>query len=638
MTTSRLHRTTVFALSAALAACAAQPPADSEPAGDPAALFKTHCAGCHENADTKAPPTANLRKMPVQRISQTMEMGIMQPMAAALTPEQRRQVAQWLAAEEDAKRNQWLQARACPRETPVAVTGQENWGFGSSNARNPRNVRLDRTNIGRLEVLWSLALPEVTSMRSLPVAAGDTLFLGGQDGRLLALDRATGCVRWHLAVGGPVRTALTLERTPDGIATLFFADELGTVYGVNATTGALRWKTSVKTHPMSLTSGSMAYHDGRLFVPISSFEVVVAGSPKHECCRAHGGVTALDAQSGAKLWNYATTKDAEKTYVNADGVQMWGPSGAVVWNRPTVDGGRGLIYFGTGENASSPATDKSDAIIALDLKTGEQRWVYQALANDAWNYACNLRGANCPKENGPDFDFGAPPILVKDGKGPGKGDLLLAGQKSGEVFALDPDRSGALVWRHHFTPTAVKFNTNAGIHHGMAAEGTRLIVPISDSEHKSAGHVPNPGIHALSIADGKLQWSHPLARGCEFDPADRPGVGLGANEPGARPRSPWPTCPFHNAPSAPPTLANGLAYVATLDGKVHILDGASGETVRVLETNRSFAAGNGVEGHGGAIDVGGALVSEDQLIVTSGYALFGQMPGNMLVVYGLAKK
>lgn len=601
---------------------------------DPAALFKTHCAICHEKPEeTKAPPVEHLRSLPAQRIHQTLELGIMQPMAAALTGEERLKVAKWLAAEEDAKRNEWLKAAACPGETPATLTGEENWGMGRQNRRNPSGVKIDAGNLDRLELQWSLALPAVGAMRSLPVVAGDALYLGGQDARLLALDRRSGCVRWHLAVDGAIRNALTLERTPDGINTLFFADELGTVYAVDATRGTLRWRQSVKIHPTTIVSGSIAYHDGRIFVPLSQFEVMVAANPQHECCRAHGGITALDALTGQKRWHFATTPDAKPTAKSAVGTQMWGPSGASVWNRPTVDAARGLLYFGTGENGSSPATDTSDAIIALDLETGARRWVFQALPDDAWNLSCNFKGPNCPRENGPDFDFGASAMLVEDGRGKGRGGLLLAGQKSGEVFALDPD-SGALAWRHHFTPTAKHFNTNAGIHHGMATDGRLAIVPIADSEHPSHGHAPQPGVHAISVADGKVLWSHRFERGCVMDPADRPGTGV-ADKLGGAKRNPWPACSFYYAPSAPPTLANGLAYVATLDGKLHVFDAASGRILRAFETNRAYRASNGVDGHGGAIDVGGPLVAGDQVVVTSGYAMFGQMPGNMLLVFGL---
>lgn len=594
---------------------------------DMATLFRTACATCHEVPETKAPPTATLRQLPAARILMAMELGKMQPQAAGLAPQQRVDLSRWLAAEEDAKRDAWIAERACARETPVPVTGRGNWGLGRDNRREAVDVAIGRGNLDDLELQWSVALPAVTTMRSQPVVAGDTVFLGSKGAHLLALDRRSGCVRWSLATDAPVHSALTLDRTPDGVATLFFADELAMVYAVDATTGRLRWRERVKWFPTSIVSGPIGYHDGRLYVPLSSFEVAAAGLPTHECCRSHGGIAALDATTGKALWRYDTTPHAVRTTVTRDGTQLWGPSGAPVWNSPTVDATRGVLYFGTGQNSSSPATDTSDAIIALDLATGERRWIFQALADDAWNAACLSGGASCPVENGPDFDFGAAVILLRRPEG----DLLLAGQKSGEVFALDPDRKGAVVWRRRVGSGS----SNGGIHHGMATDGQRVYVPVADPERRIAGYVPKPGIYALDVDDGELLWSHPVERGCVFDPADAPLIGLAEMAQGKAQRSPWPACSYYYGQSAAAVVANGIVYAGALDGRLRLLDADGGQALRVIETNRPYRAGNGIDGHGGAIDVGGAIVEGNQLFVLSGYGMFGQMPGNMLLVYGL---
>jgi polyvinyl alcohol dehydrogenase (cytochrome) len=603
--------------------------ASADAPDDTAALYKATCAICHDVPETKAPPTATLRQLPAARILMAMELGKMQPQAAVLKPEQRVRLSKWLAAEEDAKRDAWIAERACAHETPVPVTGRENWGLGRDNRRQAEDVRIDRVNVGALELLWSVALPGVTTMRSQPVVAGDTVFLGSKGGHLLALDRHSGCVRWAFPTDGPIHSAITLDRTPDGINTLFFADELATVYAVDATNGKPRWRERVKWFPTSIISGPTTYYDGRLYVPMSSFEVAAAGLPTHECCRSHGGIAALDATTGAALWRFDTTPHAIKTVVNRDGVQMWGPSGAVVWNSPTIDPKRGLLYFGTGQNSSSPATATSDAIIALDLKTGAQRWIFQALADDAWNAACLGGGASCPAENGPDFDFGAPVMLVERKSG----DLLLAGQKSGEVLALDPDKDGAVVWRKRIGSGS----SNGGVHHGLASDGERVYVPIADPERKVAGYVPRPGVYALAVDDGKLLWSHPVERGCKFDPQDAPLVGLAEMAKGKSDRSPWPECSYYYGQSAAAVIANGVVYAGALDGRMRLLDTQSGAALRIIETNRAFQGSNGVAGHGGAIDVGGAVVDGDQLFILSGYGMFGQMPGNMLLVYGLRR-
>jgi polyvinyl alcohol dehydrogenase (cytochrome) len=604
--------------------------ASADAPDDSEALFKTSCAICHEVPETKAPPTATLRQLPAAQILMAMEFGKMQPQASALQPEQRVRLAKWLAAAEDAKRDAWITEKSCPGFAAVVVTGRENWGLGRDNARHVPDARIERRNVEALELQWSIALPAVTTMRSQPVVAGDTVFLGSKGAHLLALDRHSGCVRWSFKTDAPVHSALTLDRTPDGIATLFFADEMATVYAVDATRGTLRWRERVKWFPTSIISGPITHHAGRLFVPLSSFEVAAAGLPTHECCRTHGGIQALDALTGKAVWRFDSTPHATKTYVNRDGVQMWGPSGAVVWNSPTVDVKRSALYFGTGQNSSSPAGDTSDAIIALDLETGARRWVFQALADDAWNAACLSGGASCPRENGPDFDFGASVILLERKQG----DLLLAGQKSGEVFALDPDRNGAVVWRNRVGSGS----SNGGIHHGLATDGKRVYVPVADPERKVAGYVPRPGVSALAVDDGHVLWSHPVQRGCDFDAADAPLVGLAEMARGKSERSPWPDCSYYYGQSAAAVIANGVVYAGALDGRLRLFDARNGNLLRVIETRQAIKASNGVEGHGGAIDVGGAIVAGDQLFVLSGYGMFGQMPGNLLLVYGLPSR
>jgi len=613
---------------------AAPAKAQTTPDASGEALYQTHCATCHANPATRSPALQTLQQMPLSRILSALEFGKMQAQAAMLAPAQRLALGQWLAAADDADRDAWMAAHACRAPLgEIPVDGTQNWGFGVNNARSLRaGVAIGPGNIERLRLAWTLALPQVTDMRSQPVAAGSALFLGTQAGSLLALDQASGCVHWHFAATGSIRSALALAATPDGVPTLFFADDLGSAYAVDARSGALRWRANVKLFPTSVVSGSPSYHDGRLFVPVSSFEVAVAGMPTHECCRSHGGVIALDAASGARQWAYHTTPEAQQTQKNAAGVQMWGPSGASVWSTPTVDAKRGLLYVGTGENLTRPATGTSDAVIALDIASGKERWHFQALADDVWNGACQLGGPNCPENPGPDWDIGASVVLVTAADGR---DRLLVGQKSGELFVLDPDANGRLLWRKRLSQ-GTRNGGNSGIHWGMASDGEHVFAPVSDPDWKLPGYTPRPGVYALRVADGEMLWEHPVTRGCTVDPADVPLAGLAEMRQGqSAPRSPWPACSYFYAHSAAALLANGVVYAGALDGRLRALDAASGRELRVFETARPVRADNGVEGHGGSIDVGGVLAHGRRLFITSGYAMFRQMPGNVLFAYAL---
>jgi len=163
-------------------------------------------------------------------------------------------------------------------------------------------------------------------------------------------------------------------------------------------------------------------------------------NPAYECCTFRGAVLALDAYSGTSRWKAFTIptapREAGRTRV---GTRILAPSGAPIWNSPAIDAQRGVLYVGTGENYSSPANDTSDALIAFRLQDGAMVWYAQKTANDAWNVACMLPdNPNCPKENGPDVDFGASTIVLRDAK---RGDLLLAGQKSGWVYGVEPGRA-----------------------------------------------------------------------------------------------------------------------------------------------------------------------------------------------------
>ena len=598
-------------------------------------LFDKHCSSCHDNPAMHAPSREALSGFSKETVMVALEFGKMQPMAAHLSKTERGLIAIYLAG--SAPADEWIAEHGCSN----AGSGDDteyvaNWGLGEHNRRfmSGEQAGINRDNVESLELAWSLAFPKVTDMRSQPAVIGDTLYFGDKTGKIYAIDRHRGCIRAHTEVLSGIRSAITVATLNSGKKLLVFADSMASIYALDPDSLDTVWQEAARIYETSIITGSITYHDDRLFVPVSSYEVAVSGSPSHVCCKSHGGVIALDATDGDKLWEWEGTADATVQGKNAAGADLYGPSGVSVWSTPTIDAKRNRIYFGTGENLSLPATDTSDAIIALDIDTGELAWKFQALADDVWNAACLNDGPNCPPNAGGDFDFGASVILAElpDGR-----ELLLAGQKSGDVFALTPD--GEPVWQQQVShagigPNLHQSTTNGGVHWGMALSGERLLVAAADPERVRPEYIPKPGLHALNLADGEVLWFQPVTRGCEIAEEHKPKIGLENMRAGKKIElEDQYRCSYYYGLSAAVLATEELVFSAGLDGKIRAFDITTGDVLWQAQTAVSIEADNGITGHGGAIDVSGQVMADGWLYVQSGYSMFGQLPGNVLLAY-----
>jgi polyvinyl alcohol dehydrogenase (cytochrome) len=320
-------------------------------------------------------------------------------------------------------------------------------------------------------------------------------------------------------------------------------------------------------------------------------------------------VAVYDALSGERLWVGYTIDEAPRVVgKNAIGTERIAPSGAPVWNTPSIDAKRGLMYLGTGENYSSPANDTSDAILALSLKDGSIVWRQQMTAGDAWNMGCETEEKiNCPPENGPDYDFGAATILATSSDGR---DIILAGQKSGEVFGLDPDQGGKILWRRKLGRGGIQ----GGVHFGMAVDGDTLYVPMSDFDGGPRWPgVAKPGMYAVDIRTGKTLWYTPGATDvCGQREYCQPGI------------------------SAPATALKGGVIAGAMDGHLRAYSGKDGSVLWDVDTATTFSTLDGGNAHGGSLGgAAGAVLSGGMLYVNSGYGIYFHMPGNVLLAYGL---
>jgi polyvinyl alcohol dehydrogenase (cytochrome) len=599
---------------------AAQAPAPSAATSHGATLFASACASCHLGQVAKAPHVTMLQIMSADSILKALTTGVMQQQAAALSVDDRRAVAEFLAGAPIGRHTIAAPVQCSRERTPTFDRGKPpfaaGWGIQPGNTRliSAADAGLAKGDLPNLELKWAFAYPDAVRARSAPVLAGGWLFVGSHNGDVYALEPATGCVIWTFAAASEVRTGIVVSAWQAGDATArplaFFGDLVGNVYGIDAVTGTQVWRQKADEHPNTTITGTPSMHGDRLFVPVSSLEVVPAAKPDYPCCSFRGSVVAYRAATGERLWqSYTIAEPATQRGLNRSGTPQFGPSGAPIWNSPAIDGPRNQLYVGTGENYSSPATKTSDAIIAMDLDTGKIEWTFQATPNDAWNTACDQPNEdNCPDEDGPDFDFGAATVLAhaSDGR-----DFVLGGQKSGVVHAVDPD-TGALVWQTRVGRGGIQ----GGIHFGMAVAGDRVLVPINDMQDGRTYPDPaQPGLHALDLRTGAIVWRHPLAgEGCEGRPFCNPGI------------------------SSAVTAAPDFVMAGGMDGVLRIHDVATGELVWSYATARPFDTISGAPGAGGSIGgAAGPIAADGMIFVNSGYGIYQHMPGNVLLAFGKKK-
>lgn len=585
-------------------------------AQDGAALYRRHCATCHEaGAQTRAPSREALRQLTPERIISALE-SIASPMAnmgLARTREERRAVARYLSGKPfGTEKPPDLEHIGCKQSAAVFDPGSgpdwNGWSPTPSNNRfqNAAAAGLDADRVAQLKLKWAFAFPGDIEAYSQATIAGDRVFVGSEGRRVYSLDRATGCVYWSFIADAGVRAAITVGPIGNSYAA-YVSDLSANVYAIDAASGRLLWKTSVDRHRAARITGAPRLHAGRLYVPVASLEEGSGALPDYECCTFRGSLLALDAATGKQIWKtYMIPEEARVVGKNSEGIRQRGPSGAGVWSSPTLDIDHKVIYVATGDNYSLPASRTSDAIVALDMDTGRMRWVRQLTEKDAWNVACiQSNSTNCPQNAGPDFDFASSAILVNL---PNGRRALVAGQKSGVVHALDPDREGEILWQVR----AGKGGVVGGIEWGPATDEENIYVAVSDVQLNNQGQVSpkgGGGLLALQLADGKQTW--------RVDPPLCSETRKGCSP----------------AQSAAVTVIPGVVFSGSLDGHLRAYSTTDGRVIWDFDTAREFTTVNGVSGRGGAINGPGPTAVGGMLFVNSGYGFLGQMPGNVLLAF-----
>lgn len=585
------------------------PPQSTAPDG--AALYRQRCAACHDNPQDRIPPRFILARRTADEVIEAMTTGGMKQQAAGLSSAEIRAIAVYVTGKQPSALLDGNElANMCKEPAgPIDLKAPQwnGWGRDTDNTRFQPQPGLKPEDVPRLKVKWSFAYPGNLAYGQ-PSVIGDRLYITSEVGQIYCLNARTGCTHWTINAGAGVRTAISVGPLPAGSAAKFaayFGDEKSFVHAVDAASGKLLWKTKVEEHPISRITGTPLLHRNRLYVPVSSFEESAGRDAKYECCTFRGSIVALDAYTGRIVWKSHAIPEKPKPFKkNSAGTQMYGPAGAAIWSAPTIDLKRRVIYAATGNSYTDVDTGNADAIVAFDLATGRIRWVNQVTPNDNFLVGCRTPGVgNCPEEPGPDHDFGSSPILrtMPNGK-----QVLLCGQKSGVIYALDPDNRGRKLWE-------VKVGNGGalgGIEWGPAADESNVYVAVADPGGQADKR--KPGLTALKIATGERLWHVPA------------------------PRVPcsWGQSRCTNAQSAAVTVIPGVVFSGTTDGHLRAYSTKDGSVIWDFDTAaQPYAAVNGRQAKGGSLDAGGPTIVNGVLYVNSGYGRFVGQPGNALLAF-----
>jgi polyvinyl alcohol dehydrogenase (cytochrome) len=621
------------ALSPLLCAQSAAQPQEINANKEGEALFKQRCAMCHEGGVPKAPNRAALKQMSPENVRFALLSGSMKMLGAGLSLAQIGAIAEYLTGKLPGKEQ--IPAEAfCPTggaafTDPLAKPHWNGWGGDLEQHRfQPAEMaQLSAAQVPKLKLRWAFGFAGVTRAFAQPTVAGGRVFVGSAERKVYSLGAETGCIHWVFDADFPVRTAISIGQS-GGNWVAYFGDQHANAYAVNAATGKLLWKTHVDEHPAAVITGTPTLAGDRLYVPASSIEEFIGADPHYECCRFRGSVSALDAATGKTVWKAYTVYDEPKpTRKNKLGAQLWGPSGAGVWSSPTVDLKKHLVYITTGDNYSDPPTTTSDSFLAFDLDTGKLVWSRQLTVGDAFNVDCAApveAQNNCPEAKGPDFDFGSSAILVEL---VGGRRALVAGQKSGIIYGLDPDKQGEILWQRRVGHGS----SMGGVQWGSAVDGKNVYAALSDvSMQPVAVGTPGAqisfagtpfaldpkaggGLFALKLETGEIAWHTP-----------HPGCG---EKPGCSP-----------AQSAAVTGIPGVVFSGSLDGHLRAYSTEDGRILWDADTVADFKTVNRVKAHGGSLDGPGPVIVGGMLYVNSGYAFAGSTPGNVLLAFSVEGK
>lgn len=240
---------------------------------------------------------------------------------------------------------------------------------------------------------------------------------------------------------------------------VYFGSTKGNFYALDRFTGQQAWQVNTREegfpghHPVNVFMASAILADGKVIVGGGAYEHAFPLDPNYPCCTGRGFVVAFQPDTGKVIWKYDVGEEPKKfdepvALVDAKGKHLFqhGPSTSSVWSTPSYDADSGTVFFGTDVHNSprQPTKDNprfdsdySAAVVAVDVETGNEKWVTQVNQGDIYNYTL----ASFDAETGlyKDGSVGDSPKIYEidvDGR---KQKVVGVGCKNGGFFVLQAD-------------------------------------------------------------------------------------------------------------------------------------------------------------------------------------------------------
>lgn len=250
-------------------------------------------------------------------------------------------------------------------------------------------ARIDKRNVGSLQLAWSLSLPAGPNTAT-PLVHDGVIYVHSFGDHVQALDAATGDELWHYARELPSTFRPTVKRNM-----ALYGDKLyvGTsdvhVVALDVRTGNVVWDQAIAEEGsgFGLTGGPLVAR-GKVMQGVNG--------------QAPGGayIVALDAESGEEAWRfYSIARPGEPGGDSWNGLPLEKRTGGSVWTAGSYDAAGNVALFGpaptydTGplrdaiaERGISNDALYTNATIALNPDTGELVWHFQHVPNDQWDF------------------------------------------------------------------------------------------------------------------------------------------------------------------------------------------------------------------------------------------------------------